>query len=626
MKHQKQALALSLGLVCAGSLCLTGCGKSESGNSSSSGEDVHFSWWMTAAESTDYYTDYTENPVLKYITDTMTFENAEGGQSTISFEVQAPPSGKEEDNFNTLLSTDSYTDIMDLTFYSGSAAELYEEGKILDLTEYIDKYMPNYKGYLEAHPEVAKYATIKVGDEEKYLTLTSASDSIDAYSQDFGFCYRRDWILKYGKQPDTLYDPMKDDAPTENPNAGEAFTGYFTLDNEGNEIHEETYSDTVNGDSWVDDIVFPSGNPDPTYISDWEWMFEIFETALEEEGITDGYALSIYYPGYNANGDLVCAFGGGGPTWYNAGDEIKFGAVTDDFKAYLECMNQWYENGWLDKQFAERSADMFYRIDEVSYRSGKVGLWMGAPSTLGTRLYAAEQTYTDGIMVFAAPQPINDIYGGEEQQLQIPYTMYQAELSGGAVVVSDKAKDKDLQVLFEFLDYLYSEEGSILRTMGLSKEQMEACQNETYKKLGLDEGGYTVETIDGETYYRYAALLEEDDGNVKSAMTGNRLPGLRCSSKIVYSDTETMQHNRELWVCYEATGFLGGQINGRRTAERMKEHGKIRSRIENEYMYINVPKFIKGEKNLEEDWETFCKDLAKRDYQSVCDGYNEALE
>lgn len=50
-------------------------------------------------------------------------------------------------------------------------------------------------------------------------------------------------------------------------------------------------------------------------------MFEIYETAMQEAGVTsDGYMLSIYYPGYNANGDLTTGFGGGGVNFYRKED------------------------------------------------------------------------------------------------------------------------------------------------------------------------------------------------------------------------------------------------------------------------------------------------------------------
>lgn len=70
-------------------------------------------------------------------------------------------------------------------------------------------------------------------------------------------------------------------------------------------------------------------------------MFEIFERALKEQGIADGYVTSVYYPCFNQNGDLVSSFGGGSPwLWYDAEhNEVKFGGDSDTFKTYLACMN-----------------------------------------------------------------------------------------------------------------------------------------------------------------------------------------------------------------------------------------------------------------------------------------------
>ena len=71
--------------------------------------------------------------------------------------------------------------------------------------------------------------------------------------------YRRDWLVNYGTNPQT----------------GEAFSGEWK-DGE-----------------WTDNVVFPSGGTDPVYISDWEWMFDIFETALQMQGMTDGYVMQL---------------------------------------------------------------------------------------------------------------------------------------------------------------------------------------------------------------------------------------------------------------------------------------------------------------------------------------------
>ena len=76
---------------------------------------------------------------------------------------------------------------------------------------------------------------------------------------------------------------------------------------------------------WI--VVFPSGGTDPVYISDWEWMFEIFTEAMADQGITDSYCTSIYYPGYMWSGGLCSCFGEPIPIWYKGSDDVVRGRV-----------------------------------------------------------------------------------------------------------------------------------------------------------------------------------------------------------------------------------------------------------------------------------------------------------
>lgn len=618
-KIMKRICALVLAI-----LCVLGC--CACGGESKADESTTFTWWQATAENASYYNDYDENPVINYITATKTFENSEGEQVHIDFDFTAGVTGSEADNFNNMIATGTYTDIFDPTYYAGSQADLYKAGTILDLTEYVEQYMPNFMAWFEEHPEYKKYLTTNVDGEEKILCLPIVYESIDMYDQWYGYAYRRDWIVKYGVQPDTLYDPMKDEAPTANPNAGKKFTGAYTLDINGNAINTTVCDDTVNGDSWVDDVVFPSGNTDPIYISDWEWMMEIFEKAMEAEGIQDGYCLSVYYPGYLAVGDLVSGFGGIGPMWYLDKDGVcQFGAVSEGFKSYLECMNRWYETGWLDQRFMERSGDAFYQIDNTTVRQGKVGIWLATASELMSRMQNADLPHTEGLVAYTCASPINDVYGAEETKYQVPISICAPEMMGGGICVTDKAKDKDLKVLFAYLDYLFTEEGVLLMNGGLTAEQQAQINDPIYDSYGLEYGCVPVEGEDGKTLIDLHNVLYVDDGGISSAMTGGRAWRYTASGRIIRKDTATYLHMRENWVYYDAYGMIGGLANSRLSSDQMALMQKLSNRIGSEYMAIEVPKFITGEYDLDEQWETFVSDLKKRNYQSLVDAYNEAL-
>ena len=582
----------------------SGCSKSGGSNGGAS-EDNSFTYWLAQGEDSSYYASYDKNPAVEYML-TRNYKNSDGKDTKINIEFQIPPAGSAEQNLNTMISTGDYTDVMDMSLYRGSVLDLYDEGIVQDLTPYVEKYMPNYVAFLDAHPDLKLTATNLIDGERKYVKLYTYIKDMQNLDQWCGYQYRRDWIVKYGK----------------NPEDGSAFSGEWTIKNADG---------TVNVDSWVDNVVFPSGGPDPIYISDWEWMLEIFKTALADQGITDGYCMSIPFSGFNGTGDLVSAFGGSSSTWYKDKDgKIQYGLNSDNFRVYLQAVNTWYKNGWIDTAFAEHANDMFYKIDDAKVRQGKVGLWMGILSQLIGKLDIGEG-YSKGAVVFAARQPINDKYGSAAQQNVTPYCFYQMALEGSPLVITDKATEKDIATLCSFLDYQFSPEGMLLKRMGLSKEQYELTKNEMYTKEGLTEGAYTdTVNADGVHEVEFVQALKDDTG-LEHAARANRLFGVDSVPdgylKVNKSQTETYKHNIAEWTIYKNDGYLQQSFLGQLNAEDLATYTKIQTNI-NEFSNQNVPSFVNGEKDPfnDTDWESFKKALGKYKPESNTELLQKLLE
>lgn len=602
---------LSMLLIVVLVFSIAGCKKAdeEATTTTSDGQQIKeetFGFWLGRAEDSTYYSDYSQNPILKqYLANTYTGQD--GDQVKINFEFQVPPTGSESDNFNTLLATGDYMDIMDKTFFSGSLMDLYNDGLVLDLTEYVDKYMPNYKAFLADNPDLAISATNLVNGEQKYLQLYSYNTSPLEWQ---GFLYRRDWVVKYGKNPET----------------GESFSGAYTVKNDDG---------TWNTDSWEDNVVFPSGGSDPVYISDFEWMFKIFDIALADLGITDGYSTSIYYQGFDGLGFFNSSFGGGSPTFYKQKDgTIAFGGSSDEMRAYLECMNTWYNNGWLDKAFVEHTNTMPWRIDEAKVRQGKVGLWHGIDSQLFNRMNNGDELTKD-IIAYATAFPINDIYGEPEQQNKEPYSVYQVGAEGKYFVVTDKAKDKDLGALFTLFDSMYAPENSVLNAYGFSKEEYTANQDPFYTDFGLTEGAYsdsgTQDSRGREVYFKNT-VLTEDTGSLLTAATMGRMLGLLGDSptRIVIDGTLTEQYRKmkSIWYdTYKNTGLLPLSFTSQMNTEQAKEYAAINTNV-TEFMSVNIPTFIIGAKDIynDDDWNAFKKALNKYNPERGREIFQEVLD
>ena len=581
MKAGKKLCVMGLCAVMATGTAvgLAGCG----------GSSAEYSIWLYSAQSNEYYRDYAENPVLNYLlTD-------ESGEKKFEIEFLVPPTDPQE-AYSTMITSGDFPTLMQNSV-ADPAPVMYDNGYILDLTDLVNEYMPNYKALIESNPRLKQEVTFNIDGEEKILSLAIVNES-NPYNYE-GMVYRRDWIVKYGTDPST----------------GEAFTGGPADENDP--------------DSWEDNVVFPSyydaekrewyqsnvdaewDGSDPAYISDWEWMFGIFEKAMADLGITDSYCTSIYYEGYTWAGGLNSCFGVGRMVWYaDSDDQVRFAGTESSTRAYFDCVHNWYEQGWLDKSFSSRSGDQHFSIDDASVRSGKVGMWCGLESTLGARLDTGNSSYTDGIFAQGCCWPVNDVYGGEENQYVAPHTTRFGETaSPSGFYLMNSAEGMDLEPLLTFLDYLYSEEGAVARTLGLSKEQLEEGRVDTsfYEEYGLSEGAYTVGE-DGR--YRVSDVLVNDSGSLSIAASLDKLPGLQLVESVDYGYAETYENSLRLWSRFPNRGGVFGSVAmGNMDVEEYDEVQTALNRVL-EYMRGEAYKFIENGMT-DSDWNSWCSMLGR---------------
>ena len=602
----KRVLSLILCVLLLSAALLVGCGEKAGTTETDGAKPLELSWWIPKGEDSSFYDSYEQNPVVKYL-EHMTFNGRK-----VKFKFQIPISGAELDNFNTLLATEDYTMIMDMQHSTTSPSELYEDGVIYDLTEYVDKYMPNYKRVLEEHADDRQFLYNNVNGEQKILTICNITN--ENVGNFMGWLYRRDWIAKYGVNPST----------------GTAFT----------------WSKDENG--WQDDVVFPSWYNEklrnfyltvdpawdgsyPVFISDWEWMFDVFTKAQADLGITDGYCLSVYFKGYMEDGSLFTAFGGGAPLWHLSPEHVAgFDGDSSSMKAYLQCLNTWFNKGWLDKQFAERTSDQAFSINTAASHAGKVGMFIGRRSETGDLLEVPEMPFTAGIVTFGACQPINDIYGGEDVQLKVPYSMYQYGRVRASEVITKKVAEEDLPTVLALLDYLYTTEGGLKMCFGLTREEVQEINDPTYAKFDL-EYAYYADGVDEKgipVYVRNEKVKENNDLAV--AVAGKRMmagwydwgfvPALN-TSYTVYA-----QQAMAAWDHYRNYGNIDKSTRVQFTADESAAYNKTWANVDT-YMSTQIPQFITGKLDVNgDDWGAYCRMLKRYNFQTVTDSYQRVCD
>lgn len=155
MKNKVLKRILSVGLMTAMALTLVvGCGGKGGDDANKgggdagaedefAGKDANFTWWIYKTDSNgEYYENYEETAVAQFINQQY-WNSKDGGIGTaengrqLNFSYLVPITGSESDNFNTMMGTGEYPEIVDLVVSSESPQALVESGILMDITEYV---------------------------------------------------------------------------------------------------------------------------------------------------------------------------------------------------------------------------------------------------------------------------------------------------------------------------------------------------------------------------------------------------------------------------------------------------------------------------------------------------------
>jgi putative aldouronate transport system substrate-binding protein len=487
-----------------------------------------FSVWLFA-DPYDQYNDYSENPVVWAL----------NRKYNITLKFEQPVRGTERDAMSLMFGTGEYTDMIDMSNYAGSIPQLYEDGVIVDIAQYLD-YMPNFKKWLETN---AGFHRTCYDDNGRILTLRNITDPESPDAMFAGLMYRYDIL--------------------------ERATG-------GN-------------------VRFPSGNDYPKTIADWEYMLPIFKSYFESQKATDYAPLIIPYNGYfSAYGELVNSFGGRG-AYYLDGATVKFGPQEEPFYKYLKKAREWYEKGYIYKDFASRVNDMFFMPNRNLTFGGNAGIFYGLVGQVGSAMSSPQ--YGLDFDARPLPSPLSAVDGVTEFASFQRNPIYE----NGGVGWAFTKQCKNLPKLLSVLDYLYGEEGKWLRH-GLTKETG-STENSVYAAAGLQDGFYWFEG-GRHVMNPVVSSIANDNG-----FFGNRLPGIVRSDvhaperMTVYSITEPV------WAPYPNAKYpkLPG-VGGTGAARTLEEDAVYSANLVRitDYIDSTVPKFIMGTQPLNDQaWAQF---------------------
>ena len=110
------------------------------------------------------------------------------------------------DNFNLLMASGDYPDMIDSfqRFYTKSADNAIDEGIIVDLQDYLEEYMPNYKAALDSDQSFWLDSLTQSGALPSANMLFAVSEGPSK-----GLMIREDWLEECGLEIPSDYDDME---------------------------------------------------------------------------------------------------------------------------------------------------------------------------------------------------------------------------------------------------------------------------------------------------------------------------------------------------------------------------------------------------------------------------------
>ena len=246
----------------------------------------------------------------------------------IHVDFQGMSTSASNEQFNVMVASGSYPDLIGwgLNFANGDDAEV-EEDVILDLTEDIAQYAPNYYNLLSTDDELLKTAVSSSG----YITAFYGLTTEDGLAKE-GLAIRTDVLDELGLDKPYTVDDFE--------NTLAAFKDYGMKQ--------------------------PLMMLAPGAIQD-NWLAGAFDVAA----FCNSFPMSV------------------APTSVQDG-EIKFGPVEDGFKDYITLMHDWYEKGYIEADFISDNSNWNGPDYANAITTGDAGIFYCDWGNLGGYIQASE--------------------------------------------------------------------------------------------------------------------------------------------------------------------------------------------------------------------------------------------
>lgn len=376
-------------------------------------EGVTVTWWLMGGNDS-----HSE----KYWTEMKSFQAIEASVG-IDIEFQIATS---YDAYLPMMAASDYPDVItgyNSEKYPGSLYAMHEEGVSVDLRDYMDEYMPNFKRIIEEYPDLARDIRSDSGAYTYVSTFYDIYDQEDRIAASiFGLALRKDWLEGVGL-----------DVPTNMKEWYEVLKAFKTQDPNGNGQNDEV----------------------PMCMASSGWKY--------------------FLPAYGIDDDPSIVKDEKG------NEKVIYGYMSEQYKEYLEELNKWYTDGLFDNMFSETSLEK----REELVLNNIAGAWKGDAQHFDLQkedsyLSKLQEKAPDAKFV-AAPWPET-----EDGYLWC-FSDIDAIARDTTVITNKAVERGTDKAAAFIIDYMLSEAGSTYICWGIEGESYEVLDGKKVLKEGMDE-------------------------------------------------------------------------------------------------------------------------------------------
>ena len=296
-------------------------------------------------------------------------------------------------------------------------------------------------------------------------------------------------------------------------------------------------------------------------------MYNILNEFRDKKGATAPLAIAMpsgvqseLLAGYNISGGF-----------YQVDGEIRYGAVQPEFKDYLTMMNKWYSEGLIDELFLTNSYESL--VDMSPVLNGTCGIWYGTAAQAIS--YMISSSADPNMRITGVTNVTPD---GSMAHVGESGTVFDSHLWSITTVCQEP------EVICQYIDYVYSEEGTLLANYGVEGETF------TY----VDGVPRLTDLVLNNPNYSYGAAM-----NIFVCDRMTPAPFVIDEDRVRADYIEDQINAIEVWNNCNDGLYNLPRAGINMSVDESNEYYSLYPDIET-YMDENIVKFIVGDKSLDE--------------------------